>query len=90
MELRREELQLSKARFEMEARQRDALMEEDMREKIEASPFKPHDLNLKRDEMELSKARFELERKEREARIQLGKDEKKKNLIDPIRNAFKY
>ena len=29
MELRREELQLSKARFEMEARQRDAQMEED-------------------------------------------------------------
>ena len=52
----------------MEARQRDAQMEEDRREKIEASKFKQHELNLKRDEVELSMARFELERKEREAR----------------------
>ena len=101
MELRREELQLSKARFEMEARQRDAQMEEDRREKIEASKFKQHELNLKRDEVELSMARFELERKEREARIESEKNEngmyemnknksKNNNFIDPIRNTFKY
>ena len=56
MELRREELQLSKARFEMEARQRDAQMEEDRREKIEASKLKQQELDLKREEMELNKA----------------------------------
>ena len=104
MELRREELQLSKARFEMEARQRDAQMEEDRIEKIEASKFKQHELNLKRGEVELSMARFELERKEREARIESEKNEngmmyemnknksknKNNNFIDPIRNTFKY
>ena len=76
MEVRREELQLSKDRFEMEARQRDAQMEEDRREKIEASKFRQQELDLKREEMELSKARFELERKEREARIESEKNEK--------------
>ena len=76
MELRWEELQLSKARFEMEARQIDAQMEEDRIEKIEASKFKQQELDLKREEMELSKARFELERKEREARIESEKNEK--------------
>ena len=85
----------------MEARQRDAQMEEDRREKIEASTFKQHELNLKRDEVELSMARFELERKEREARtggLESKKNEKgimyemnkNKNFIDPIRNTFKY
>ena len=102
MELRREELQLSKARFEMEVRQRDAQMDEDRREKIEASTFKQQELHLKRDEIELSKARFELERKEREARIESEKNENgmmyemnknnnnNKNFIDPMRNTFKY
>ncbi len=73
-------------------------MEENRREKIEASTFKQHELNLKRDEMELSKARFELERKEREAHIESEKNEKgmmyemnkNKNFIDDIRNTCKY
>ena len=60
----------------MEARQRDAQIEEDTREKIEARTFKQQELDLKRDEMELSKALFELERKEREAHIESEKNEK--------------
>ena len=47
MELRREELQLSKARFEMEARQREAQMDEDRREKILASKIKQQELDPK-------------------------------------------
>ena len=62
--------------METEARQRDAQVEEDRREKIEAGKFKQQDLDLKREELELRMALFELERKEREARIESEKNEK--------------